>query len=169
MKMKYQQLTDHILQHLPPTYRANFYSGISQGKLLNIGKNITVDSRQVGQIESEVFFWFEALPFREISPEKIMAIIQIWLDQYDEIAEQLDIYEVPFEITHVDDNTVDLEFTLKFHDSLCAVEDENGDLEIDGKKYRLDEVEINWAEQIIVKTKYENRKNVQFRANATIP
>ncbi len=42
----------------------------------------------------------------------------------------------------------DLTFTISFQEPLTAVEDDAGDLEIDSKKYRLDEIEINIVNSI---------------------
>ena len=79
-KMLYQQLTDFLLTKLPKRYHGNFYSWIEDGKLLNEGRQVTENGIEVCHLSYNGVFHFEALPFHEISPAYLMAVIQVWVN-----------------------------------------------------------------------------------------
>ncbi|MEB3457140.1 phage tail protein [Pasteurella multocida] len=147
-KMLYQQLTEFLLTKLPERYHAHFHAWIENGKLLNQGKRVTDAGIEIAHIQYDAVLFFDEFPFREISAQKIMAEIQIWLNENDYLRDVLDEYETPFELEIINDDVADLAFTISFQEPLTAVEDDAGDLEIDGKKYRLDEIEINIVNSI---------------------
>lgn len=148
MKMQYHHLTDHLLAHLPAQYHGNFYSWLVKGKMLNNGGNITAEtadfpkhSIQICQVEYEALFWFEALPFKEIDPLELLTRINVWLAENDVDYLELN-HEFPFEIEPVDDATVDLTLTVTFRENILGVEDENGNIANNGRKYRFSDVFI---------------------------
>ncbi|WP_424408081.1 phage tail protein [Pasteurella sp. PK-2025] len=148
MKMLYQQLTEFLLTKLPERYYAHFHSWIENGKLLNQGKRVTDVGIEIAHIQYDAVLFFDEFPFREISAQKIMAYIQIWLNENDSLRDVLDEYETPFELEIINDDVADLTFTLTFQEPLTAVEDEDGEIEIDGKNYRIDDIEINLVSSI---------------------
>lgn len=153
MKLKYQQLTDYLIAHLPKHYHANVYSWLLKGNIADIGRQQTAYGVILGQIQSQVIIWLENFPFRQIDPAYVMALINIWLDENDPDRDRLDQYEVSFEITPIDDHSVDLEFSLEFVDHLEAVADENGHLTVQTDRLRLAPIEIWTATSINVEAK----------------
>lgn len=143
-KMRYQQLTDHLLRHLPASYHANFYAWMENGKLRNEGKQVTEDGVEIAQLDYQAVFYFDKLPFRTISPYKLLALVQIWLNEQD--AWHYRDLETEFNIEMIDDNTAELEITLPFSEPMTAVQDDEGELLMAGERYRLDEIEVQTAE-----------------------
>lgn len=158
MKMQYQQLTEYLLRHLPKDYQANFYSWIQQGEITNQGRAITANGLMLAAIETECIFWFEALPFRQIDPVQIMALIEIWLNENTPCEGYIEQNErLPFDLTLIDDNTADLQFTLKFTDPIYLEKDENGEVSFNGETYRIDSVSIYYAENVSVEAKIRHK------------
>ena len=151
-KMLYQQLTDFLLRKLPKRYQANFESWIENGKLINQGKQVTDDGVEIAHISYDAVLFFNEFPFVEIRPDYLMAWVQIWLNDNDPMRDQLDQYETDFDIEMVSDELADLTFTIAFQEPLTAVKDSAGQLEIDGERYRLDEIEILTAQEIEIET-----------------
>ena len=151
-KMLYQQLTDFLLSKLPKRYQANFESWIENGKLINQGKQVTTDGVEIAHISYDAVLFFNEFPFVEIRPDYLMAWVQIWLNDNDPMRDQLDQYETDFDIEMVSDELADLTFTIAFQEPLTAVKDSAGQLEIDGERYRLDEIEILIAQEIEIET-----------------
>ena len=150
--MLYQQLTDFLLSKLPKRYQANFESWIENGKLINQGKQVTTDGVEIAHISYDAVLFFNEFPFVEIRPDYLMAWVQIWLNDNDPMRDQLDQYETDFDIEMVSDELADLTFTIAFQEPLTAVKDSAGQLEIDGERYRLDEIEILIAQEIEIET-----------------
>ena len=152
-KMLYQQLTDFILGKLPKRYQANFESWIENGKLINQGKQVTEEGLEIAHISYDAVLFFNEFPFAEIRPDYLMAWVQIWLNENDPMRDTLDQYETDFDIEMISDEVADLTFTIAFQEPLTAVKDTAGKLEIDGEKYRLDEIEILTVQEVEAETK----------------
>lgn len=149
-KFLYQQLTDFLLTKLPKRYHGNFESWMDNIKLLNMGRQVTQNGIEVAHIKYDAILWFEAFPYREISAPLVMALVQVWLDENDESRDVLDLYESDINLEILDDKTADLIFTIHFQEAITAIEDSQGDLTINGLNYRLDDIEIAYAEEIEV-------------------
>ena len=117
---------------------------------------MTENGIEVCHLSYNGVFHFEALPFNEISPAYLMAFIQVWVNENDQMRDVLDDGEIPFDLDIIDDNTADLIFTIAFREPLTAIEDSEGKLKIDGVNYRLDEIEVFTAEEIDVVVRVEH-------------
>lgn len=160
--MKYQALTHYILQRLPKDYQRNFYSWIESGELINSGREITEQGGILSIMRTDCILWFEELPFRKINPQKIMALIQIWLNENT----NCDVYDeqnntISFELVLIDDNTADLNFRLTFNEPIYLTQDEQGDLVQDGEHYRLANPEIWTATDFSVEAKIRFKQRWQ--------
>lgn len=147
-KMLYQQLTAFLLTKLPKRYHGNFYSWIEDGKLVNQGKQVTNNGIEICHIQYDGILFFNEFPFKEISPAYLMALMQIWLNENDDMRDCLDNYETPFDIEIINDDVADMSFTISFQEPLTAIEDDNGELEIEGERYTLSAIEIFTADEI---------------------
>lgn len=153
-KMRYQQLTDFLLSQLPEKYRKHFYSWMENGKLLNDGKQVTATGIEIAQIEYQAIFYFDQLPFKEINPYKLLALVQIWLNENDDW--QYRDFQTPFNIEMIDDSTAELDITITFSEPITAEQDDLGDLMIDGECYRFDEVAVHTAQAIDVAVRIDS-------------
>lgn len=163
-KLLYQQLTDHLLQFLPKGYQANFYSWMSKVKIINEGETITeqgeflTETVKVCQIEYDAVLWFEALPFKHLDPLKLMVLINTWIQDCEDGYPFNHNQQIEGELTPLDDDTADLDFTLTFREPVYLVRDEKGDIPLNGKRYRLDNVEIYSMANLPVRVRYLERK-----------
>lgn len=152
--MRYQQLTSYLLQFLPKDYQRNFYSWIENGRLINKGRDITEHGKLLAVMETECVFWFEELPFKKINPQKLMALIEIWLNENSDceyFPDEND--EIPFELVLLDDNTADLQFSLKFIDPLYLQADDGGEFNLHGEAFNLEAPEIWTAEHFDIEAR----------------
>ena len=147
-KMLYQQLTDFLLTKLPKRYHGNFYSWMENGKLVNQGKQVTNNGIEICHIQYDGILFFNEFPFKEISPAYLMALIQILLNENDDMRDCLENYETPFDIEIINDDVADMSFTISFQEPLTAIEDKNGELDIDNKKYSLSTIDVWIAKEI---------------------
>lgn len=144
-KMRYQQLSDHLLRHLPESYHANFYAWMEKGKLRNEGRQVTDSGVEIAQLDYEAVFFFDKLPFRTINPYKLLALVQVWLNEHGEYNRD---FESDVNIEMIDDNTAELDITLQFSEPITAERDDEGDLVIDGERYRFDEIDVQTVDVI---------------------
>lgn len=158
MRLIYQRLTDYILQKLPKAYHGNFYSFMTDGEVINEGKNYTANSNILFYVSYKTQLLFAALPYQHIAPLRLLAQIKLWLDENDTERERLDEYNINYDLEIIDDSTADFAIELSFTEPIyakqiaqsSAPEDE---LEIDGELYQLtNRVEIDVAENIFLST-----------------
>ncbi len=154
--MLYQQLTEFLKKQLPESYRKNLYSWIEKGSLINQGGDITPTGIEVAHIRYSATLLFNEFPYRKLSAALVMAQIQTWLNEHDELRCQLDFADCDFSLDIYDDDTADLTFDIEFQEPITAVIDPKGTLEIDGQRYKLDEIHIDHAEHFDLTTKKES-------------
>lgn len=170
MKLLYQKLTEHLLNYLPLNYQPNFYSWMSKVKIINEGQTLVeqseflTESVQVCEIEYDAVLWFEALPFRQVDPLTLMVLLNTWVQDCAEGKDEEGGYpynhnqQIEGELTPIDDETTDLDFTLTFREPVYLVRDEKGDIPLNGKRYRLQNVEIFTLENVPIRARYVERK-----------
>lgn len=145
MKLLYQKLTEYLLPYLPATYQPNFYSWLVGGKIINNGGDITQEGIEICQMEYEAILWFEALPFKEVEPLKLLTLVNVWTAHHDDEYLELN-HEIDFEITPIDDQTVDLTINVKFRESIYGKFAEDGDIFTHSSRYKLNDVCIwDWS------------------------
>lgn len=176
MRLLYQALTDYLLGYLPLNYQPNFYSWMSKIKIINEGQTVVeqgeflTESVQVCEIEYDAVLWFEALPFKQIDPLKLMVLLNTWVQDcsnpYHDGAHDSYNYnqQIEGELTPIDDETADLDFTLTFREPIYLVRDERGEIPLNGERYRLANIEIFTLENVPMRARYIERKR-QLKAD----
>lgn len=148
--MLYQQLLVFLQQQLPTRYRKNLLAWIDSGTVIDQGKNITDEGIEIAHIRYKATFLFNELPFNQLNVAEIMANIQVWLNENDELRYQLDFAEIGFDVEIYDDSTADLTFDIEFQEPITAIKSERGKLNIDGVNYQINSIPIYIAEEVEV-------------------
>lgn len=151
--MLYQQLLVFLQQQLPARYRKNLLAWMESGTLIDQGKNVTAEGIEIAHIRYKATFLFNELPFNQINVAEIMAHIQLWLNENDELRYQLDFADTDFDVDIYDDDTADLTFVVEFQEPITATvvtKPAKDTLIIDGISYRINPIEIYIAEEVEV-------------------
>ncbi|MFD0965987.1 phage tail protein [Seminibacterium arietis] len=146
-KYLYQRLTAFIAEQLPSRYKNNLYSWIEDGEIIDEGQQLTEQGEVLAFLKYNAVIWLEQFPFKQIDPAVIKVNLLHWLKQNDPYRYRVES-AVNFDIEMLDDNTADLVFNVQCFEPMEAVEDENGNIYANGKKYRLDYINIYTAEEI---------------------
>lgn len=148
--MIYQKLLSFLQQQLPARYRKNLLAWIESGSLIDQGRNVTDEGIEIAHIRYKATFLFNELPFNQLNVAEIMANIQVWLNENDELRYQLDFAEIGFDVEIYDDSTADLTFDIEFQEPITAIKSERGKLIIDGENYQINPIPIYVAEEVEV-------------------
>lgn len=148
--MLYQRLLGFLQQQLPIRYRKNLLAWIESGTLIDQGKNVTDEGVEIAHIRYKATFLFNELPFNQLNVAEIMANIQVWLNENDELRYQLDFAEIGFDVEIYDDSTADLTFDIEFQEPITAIKSERGKFNIDGVNYQINSIPIYIAEEVEV-------------------
>lgn len=117
IKLKYQQLTDYLLEFLPQAYHGNFYSWIDQGDILNEGKTVTEQGEILFYLEYSATLYLHEFPYRQINPMQLMALLNDWINNDHERC-VVDNYKTPFDLEIIDDQLADLSFNIDFREPI---------------------------------------------------
>lgn len=148
--MLYQKLLGFLQQQLPNRYRKNLLAWIESGSLIDQGRNVTDQGIEIAHIRYKATFLFNELPFNQLNVAEIMANIQIWLNENDELRALLDFAEIGFDVEIYDDSTADLTFDIEFQEPITAIKSERGKLIINGENYQINPIPIYIAEDVEV-------------------
>ncbi|GEM77361.1 hypothetical protein VSA01S_34730 [Vibrio sagamiensis NBRC 104589] len=106
--------------------------------------------RDIGWIKYTAVFSFERFPFKQCQPSVLMANTLAWLGDCDEFREQHNLSDPSFEIEPESDDTVIMTIEVVMTEPLMLVEDEQGPIIWDGKRWKNAPYEIWCAERIDV-------------------
>jgi hypothetical protein len=82
------------------------------------------------------------------NPDLFLAIFCCWLQDHDGSRSDDDLAMPSIDVTPMNDSTTDIEVKLQFIEEITAVEDANGELEFNGKRWQLQSVAINDADTV---------------------
>ncbi|CAE6928991.1 hypothetical protein ACOMICROBIO_GDFFDHBD_02473 [Vibrio sp. B1REV9] len=106
--------------------------------------------RDIGWMQYTAVFSFEQFPFRKQNPAVVMANTMAWLDDHDEFRDKFNLTDPTFDIEPEGDDTVIMTLEVSMIEPLMVVEDPQGDIVWDGKRWRNAPYEIWSAEHIDV-------------------
>lgn len=106
--------------------------------------------RNIGWLTYTAVFSFERFPFKTHSPAVVMANTLAWLDDHDEFRERHDLSDPNFDIEPESDDAVIMTLEVEMTEPLMLLEDEQGDIYWDGKRWTNAPYEVWQAEHIEV-------------------
>ncbi|EHH1172439.1 phage tail protein [Vibrio parahaemolyticus] len=106
--------------------------------------------RDMGWLEYTAVFSFEQFPFKKQNPAVVMANTLAWLDDHDEFREKFNLADPSFDIEPESDDTVIMTLEVQMTEPLMVVEDPEGDIYWEGKRWSNAPYEIWRAEHVDV-------------------
>lgn len=137
-------LAKYILS-LPGIGRDQMEAFADLGKLNPSGKDLG-HGFEIGRFKYDAVISIEQCPAR-LAPLLLAGLI-IWLSENDPDREQLDLSDPDVDVTLEGEQTVSVQITVEFDEGLCIVEDSEGHIAWDGKKWRVDDVPVDVADTL---------------------
>ncbi|WDF97996.1 phage tail protein [Pectobacterium carotovorum subsp. carotovorum] len=141
-------LTAFVTQHLPPRVMQGFDSVMDEISFISAQRDLGEGQYQLAVMQFDAVLSWDRWPYRECDPRNLCALLLVWLTEQDEqpfMDAGLD-RELPALDVDVDDQgTAIVVVSIKLAESLAIIEDDNGIIPFDGKKWRLTEPEIWFA------------------------
>ncbi|WP_419174411.1 phage tail protein [Desulfosediminicola sp.] len=141
---KFGQLTA-FLESLDGVTRDQMESFVSIGRPKPTGRDLG-QGFEIGRFQYDAVIGIDRFP-AEIATTLIVLLI-IWLWGNDPDREQLELEDPEIEITPLDDQTVFVEITVVFDESLFIVPDPQGTIPYDGQMWRISSVPVDVAESL---------------------
>ncbi len=104
--------------------------------------------RDIGWMQYTAVFSFERFPFKKHNPAVVMANTMAWLYDFDEFRERFDLADPSFDIEPESEDTVIMTLEVEMTEPLMLVEDAQGDIYWEGKRWINAPYEIWSAEHI---------------------
>ncbi len=115
------------------------------GSLKSMSDVVAAESIKLGEYRYKAFF--EITGYKD-TPDLIIALICLWLEQFDNDRENDDVADPSIDveqITHHDQRVVNLSVIIEFKEDLTITKDAQGVLTHDGESYGVQEATINVA------------------------
>lgn len=140
--IKLAQLTRFLIE-LNLVAAEQIDSWVENPRIVPSGKSLGNGQIVMYRHEYDAVIVIERYPHKVHSAQLLFAHICSWVmnnDDRDEIARPR------IDVDILDDDTADIEISISFEEDGMVVEDPAGDIELYGKRYRLDDAVINYAE-----------------------
>lgn len=141
-------LTTFVTQNLPKRVMQGFDSFMDEISFISAQRDLGEGQYQLAVMQFDAVLSWDRWPYRECDPRNLCALLLVWLTEQDEqpfMDAGLD-RELPALDVDVDDQgTAIVVVSIKLAESLAIIEDDNGIIPFDGKKWRLTEPEIWFA------------------------
>ena len=102
--------------------------------------------RDIGHLAYTAVLSFERFPFKKCAPEIVLASIMAWLIDFDEHRERFNLSNPSVSIEPESEDCVEMVIEIAFQEPFMVVEDANGPIYWDGKKWKVAAYEIWVAE-----------------------
>lgn len=144
-----QGLTQHIKSMLPKNvhHHMDVWMEDLQAHMTPINQGLGFD---IGFIEYSAEFRFERFPFKKVDPAIVIAGVMAWLMDNDHRRDEYELDDPSFDIEPESDDTVIMTMELDFIEPLKVIEDDQGPILWNGKRFKLAPYEIWVAETVSV-------------------
>jgi hypothetical protein len=143
-----KELTDLIIA-LDFVHPRKVSSVADEPKIIPSGREITIDTglNAPGIIlyrQTYIgMFFIDNYPFKKHAPEELFGQVCAYLLENGNGTQE--IPEPKTGIDVLDNDTANIEFSIEFMQDVYAVEDPNGTIRLEGKRYRIADPEIDYA------------------------
>ena len=141
-------LTAFVTQHLPSRVMQGFDSFMDEISFISAQRDLGEGQYQLAVMQFDAVLSWERWPYREFDPRNLCALLLVWQTEQDDrpfMDAGLDRELPALDVDVGDQGTAVVMVSVKLAESLAIVEDENGIIPFDGRKWRLVEPEIWFA------------------------
>ncbi|MCW2482196.1 phage tail protein [Candidatus Symbiopectobacterium sp. NZEC135] len=148
-----EALTDFVTQNLPRRVMQGFDSFMDEISFICAQRDLGEGQYQLAVMQFDAVLSWERWPYREFDPKNLCALLLVWQTEQDEqpfMDAGLDRELPTLDVDVIDRDTATVVVSVKGASSLTIIEDDNGIIPFDGKRWRLADPEIWFASEASV-------------------
>lgn len=145
-----QKLALHLLEIMSPYIKANDIDAWQTDGRLHIIQDDMGAGLNIAKWQYNAVIAIERLPHIKFNPYIILAILAAWLADNEWPQDEYSLEDPTIDIDIISDDHAQMMINIELIEDLQIVEDRNGQIPYMGKRFRLENVPINWAEQVEV-------------------
>ena len=138
-------LTSRVNSVVPKALHKHFDCWMEDVELILAPKEYG-SGRDIGHLSYKAVLSFERFPFKKCAPEIVLASIMAWVMDCDEHREQFNLPDPTADIEPESEDCVEMVIEVQFREPFMVVEDANGPIEWEGRKWKVAPYEIWVAE-----------------------
>lgn len=143
-----ESLTAFLDKTMPPRAMQFFASEINDAHLMHAAKALGLGQRRIGIFRYNALLTWDRFPYRECPPALVYALVFAWIEQHrNSLFDELNLAEPVVDIEFDDEKTGSLAITIELADEITITPDEQGEIPINEKLWRLEYPEIWTATQ----------------------
>lgn len=150
MKML-QAITESVL-NLNMVAAENIDAWAENARFVGVAKDMGNDGMVLFRLHYTAAIVIERFPHQEHPAELLFGHVIAWLMDNDELREKLELDPPETDIDILDNQTADLEINIDFVEDVEIIQDPTGPLRLNGERYRLAPVRIDYALEGEVRT-----------------
>lgn len=122
-------------------------------QLLRTSKSLGLGQQLIGERRYSGVLGWERWPYRDYDPDILFALVNVWLDESgSERRHYLGLDDPDVDIEIRDNQTAIIIISVPLVDEIAMVPDEDGPIPCRGKRYRLAEPSVWFAQSVQVRT-----------------
>ncbi|GLP98677.1 hypothetical protein GCM10007891_05310 [Methylophaga thalassica] len=141
---KLQAITDYLL-NLNMVAAENIDAWAENARFVGVAKDMGNDGMVLFRLHYTAAIVIERFPHQEHPAELLFGHVIAWLMDNDDLREELALDPPETDIDILDNQTADLEINIDFVEDVEIIQDAAGPLRLNGERYRLAPVRIDYA------------------------
>lgn len=133
------------IELLPGVSRDQMEAFADLGKLTTIGNDLG-NGFEIGRFRYDAVISIERFPATEAP--LLLSNLLIWLAENDPDRDRLELDNPDIDVSLEDEQTVFVQITVEFEESLSVIPDPDGPITWNGKQWKVDDVPIDVAENL---------------------
>lgn len=142
--MKQLQKLSKFLLSISGVAREQLQGFADSGDLILTGKDLG-NCMELGRLKYDAVFWIERF---HGDANLLLAHVTAWLEQNDPERQDLNLPDPEVDVSLLDRHTANVEFSIHFEESLIIVPDPDGPISYNGRSWKLDDIDIDVAEEL---------------------
>ncbi|OCJ43450.1 phage tail protein [Serratia sp. 14-2641] len=133
-----EHLTAFVQANMPTRAMQFFESAIDDGHLVYSYKDLGLDQRRLGIFRYNAVLSWDRFPYRICPPALVYGLVFAWVkDHRNTFYDELTLAEPTVDIEFDEEETGSLSITIEVADAVTVSVDENGEIPLAGKRWKL--------------------------------
>ena len=143
------ELTTFLKTNLPePIFRgqkfSSFMDGLEIDRCFSLITNSPAQQLICAKLKYDAVITFDDFPYRTYNPALVFALVLTWLESKNSDNAEFDNVNPDIDVSENDEQTAYLMISVPLFEEITLIEDENGSIPHNGRRYQLGNADI-WA------------------------
>lgn len=141
------ELTKHLVDNLKPRSHngltfSSFMDDLEIDRVFKLVTKHPTEQLLCAKLKYDAVITFDEFPYRVYDPCLVFALVMCWLESKNRDDTQFDNVNPDIDVSENDEQTAYLMISVSLSEDITLIEDENGTIPYQGKRYKLGETNV---------------------------